>query len=100
LEADPDPPAVSDKPGELGIRLFGLTGRGGPAYVDRVVAGSAAAAAGIKSDDLVISLDGKAIKSGNDFQRVLGTIKSGQQVQVIVKRKNDLVTVQLTAAPK
>lgn len=100
LEVVPAPPAVSDKPGELGIRLFGLAGRRGPAYVDRVVAGSAAAAAGIKSDDLVISLDGKAIKSGDDFQRVAGAIKSGQQVQMVVKRKNDLVTVQLTAAPK
>jgi serine protease Do len=100
VEADPMPPAVGDKPGELGIRLFGLAGRRGPAYVDRVVAGSAAAAAGIKSDDLVISLDGKAIKSGDDFQKAIAAIKAGQQVAVIVKRKNDLVTLQLTAAPK
>jgi S1-C subfamily serine protease len=97
--ASVDPPP-GDKPGELGIRLFGLAGRRGPAYVDRVVASSPAAAAGIKSDDLVISLDGKAIKSGDDFQKAIANLKAGQQIQVVLKRKDDLVTVQLTAAPK
>lgn len=97
--ANIEPPGT-DEPGELGIRLFGLAGRRGPAYVDRVVAGTPAAAAGIKSDDLVISLDGKAIKSSSDFQNAIAAIKAGQEVTVIVKRKNDLVTLQLTAAPK
>jgi serine protease Do len=100
VESDSHPPTVDDKPGELGIRLFGLAGRRGPAYVDRVVASSPAAAAGIKSDDLVISLAGEAIKSGDDFQKAVAKLKAGQQVQVVVKRKNELVTVQLTAAPK
>jgi serine protease Do len=96
---DTTPPG-NDQPGELGIRLFGLAGRRGPAFVDRVVAGSPAAAAGIKSDDLVISLGGKAIKSSDDFQKSIALIKAGQEVAIIVKRKNDLVTLQLTAAPK
>jgi serine protease Do len=98
VATDTMPP--NDQPGELGIRLFGLAGRRGPAFVDRVVAGSAAAAAGIKSDDLVISLGGKAIKSSDDFQKAIAAIKAGQEVAIIVKRKNDLVTLQLTAAPK
>jgi serine protease Do len=93
-------PAPNDKPGDLGIRLFALAGRKGPAFVDRVVANSPAATAGIKSDDLVISLDGKPIKNSDDFAKAIATIKSGQEVAVIVKRKNDLVSVQLTAAPK
>jgi len=95
---DANPP--NQQPGELGIRLFGLAGRRGPAFVDRVVAGSPAAAAGIKSDDLVISLGGKAIKSSDDFQKAIASIKAGEEVAIIVKRKNDLVTLQLTAAPK
>jgi serine protease Do len=93
-------PPANDQPGELGIRLFGLAGRRGPAFVDRVVAGSPAAAVGIKSDDLVISFGGKAIKSADDFQKATAAIKAGQEITIIVKRKNDLVTLQLTAAPK
>ena len=90
----------TDQPGELGIRLFALAGRRGPAFVDRVVAGGPAAASGIKSDDLVISIDGKPVKSAAEFNKAIATIKAGQQVAVVVKRKNDLVSVQLTAAPK
>jgi serine protease Do len=93
-----DPP--NDQPGDLGIRLFSLAGRRGPAYIDRLVAGSAAATAGLKSDDLVISIDGKPVKNSDDFNRAMLAIKAGQEVAVIVKRKNDLVSVRLTAAQK
>jgi len=90
----------NDQPGDLGIRLFGLAGRRGPAYIDRVVAGSPAATGGLKSDDLVISIDGKPVKNSDDFTKAMATIKTNQEVAVIVKRKNDLVTVRLTATPK
>src|SRR5207237_2339300 len=35
---------------DLGIRLFALGGRRGPAYIDRVTPGSPAASAGLKTD--------------------------------------------------
>lgn len=94
-----DPPS-SEAAGDLGIRLFALGGRRAPAFVDRIVAASPAATAGIKSDDLVISIGNSAIKTADDFQRAMATIKSGQQVKVVLKRKNELITLDLTAAPK
>jgi serine protease Do len=90
----------NDAPGDLGVRLFVLGGRRAPAYVDRVVAGSPAAAAGIKTDDLVISIDGKPVRSADDFKRLVDALKAGQQVVVEVKRKNELLSLPLTAAPK
>jgi len=96
----PVTPSPSGQPGDLGIRLFALGGRRAPAYVDRVIAGSAAATAGVKSDDLVISIDGKPVKSADDFTRAVAAIKTGQQVTVEVKRKNELLSLRLTAGQK
>jgi serine protease Do len=96
-------PAVktaNTQPGDLGIRLFALGGRKAPAFVDRVVAESPAAQAGIKTDDLVISIDGKPIKNGEDFQKAIATITVGQQVAVEVKRKNSVLNFPLVAAGK
>ena len=50
-------PNMGEK-GELGIRLFALGGRKAPAYIDRVLPGSPSAEAGLKTDDLVVSIGG------------------------------------------
>lgn len=97
---DAPPVPIDAAPGDLGIRLFALGGRRAPAYVDRVVGGSAAAAAGVKSDDLVISINGNAVKTADDFQKAMAGIKSGQEVTVEVKRKNQLLSLKMTANPK
>jgi serine protease Do len=95
-------PSTTDTaaPGDLGIRLFALAGRRGPAFVDRVVTGSPAAQAGVHSDDLVISINGKPIKSGDEFTRVSGELKAGQEVTVVIKRKNELLTLPMKAVAK
>jgi serine protease Do len=99
--ASNDAPTTNDAaPGDLGIRLFALGGRRAPAYVDRVVAGSPAASAGLKTDDLVISVDGQAVRHADDFKRLVATVKTGQQVVVQVKRKNELLLLRMTAVAK
>jgi serine protease Do len=99
--ASNDVPTTNDAaPGDLGIRLFALGGRRAPAYVDRVVAGSPAASAGLKTDDLVISVDGQAVRSADDFKRLVAMLKIGQQVVVEVKRKNELLSLRMTAVAK
>ncbi len=100
LASSENNPSPTDLPGDLGIRLFALGGRLQPAYVDRVVSGSPAALAGIKGDDLVISLDGKPVKSSDDFTRAMAAIKAGQEVAIDLKRKNSVLTLRLTAIPK
>lgn len=81
--------------GEVGIRLFGLGGRKAPAYIDRVLPGSPAAKAGLKSDDLIVSLAGQVVHDSLDYKKIVETLKAGQEVTISVKRNNQVVTVQI-----
>lgn len=80
----------SKNPGELGIVLFALGGRKSPAFVDRVRRGSAAQKAGIRADDLVVTLAGQTISNATDYKNVLKTLTAGEQTVIVVKRRNQL----------
>jgi len=67
------------------------------AQVDKIEAGSAAAAAGFQAGDIVTAIDGKAIGSFSDMQRVVGA-HAGDQLSFTVKRGNS--TVQLHGTPQ
>lgn len=78
---------------DLGIRMFGLGGRKSPAYVDRVLPGSPAAQAGVKADDLILSINGEAIRDAGDFARV-GALVSVGELTLEVKRKNEVLQLR------
>ena len=65
------------------------------ARVDKVEANSAAAAAGFQAGDIVTAIDGKAIGSFSDMQRVVG-IHPGNQLTFTVKRGESSVTLKGT----
>jgi serine protease Do len=91
-------PMVAASPGnkpDLGIRLFALGGRKAPAYVDSVVSGGPAAIAGLKTDDLVVSIGGQVVRDSSDFRRLVAALPIGEEVVVEVKRKNELLSVRL-----
>ena len=67
------------------------------ARVDKVEAGSAAAAAGFQIGDIVTTIDGTAIDSFSDMQRIVGT-HAGDKLTFTVKRGNS--TVQLQGTPE
>jgi serine protease Do len=93
------PMVASSQPGQkadLGIRLFALGGRKAPAYIDRVIPGGPAAAAGLKTDDLVVSIAGQVVRDAGDFKRLIDSLPVGTEVAIEVKRKNDLLRVRLT----
>lgn len=104
VEGKEEPPAIAaidpmPPPGakaELGIRLFVLGGRNSPAYIDRVIPGSPAAQAGLKADDLVVSIDGQVVRDGGDYRRIVQTLRPGREVTLEVKRKNDLLSVKIS----
>jgi serine protease Do len=92
-------PMVAATPGQkadLGIRLFALGGRKAPAYIDRVIPGGPAAAAGLKTDDLVVTIGGQVVRDAGDFKRLMDALPVGNEVVVEVKRKNGLLSVRLT----
>jgi S1-C subfamily serine protease len=57
---------------------------------------SAAALAGLKTDDLVVAIAGQIVKNAGDFRRIVESLPVGQEVVVEVKRRNDLISVRLT----
>ncbi|MBC7576895.1 MAG: site-2 protease family protein, partial [Tardiphaga sp.] len=67
------------------------------AQVDTVQAGSAAATAGFQPGDIIKAIDGSAIGSFSDMQRIVG-IKAGEQLTVTVKRGDS--TLDLKATPQ
>jgi serine protease Do len=93
--ADNSPGKTSGAKPELGIRLFALGGRRGPAFIDRVLPGSPAAKAGLRSDDLVISVGGRVVRDAGEFQSLAAELAVGQEVVLEVKRKNELLSVRV-----
>jgi len=67
------------------------------ARVDKIEAGSAAAAAGFQVGDVVTAIDGTQIGSFSDMQRIVGT-HAGDKLTFTVKRGEG--TVQLTGTPE
>ena len=65
--------------------------------VDQVIESSAAAKAGMRNNDLVLSIDGQPIESFSDMQRVIST-SPGKTLTLVVERAGKEVT--LTATPE
>lgn len=91
---------VGGEPGELGIRVFRLGGRRAPAYIDRIIPDSPAGQAGLRPDDLVISMAGQKIGTIREYDEASSGVLAGQEVIVVVKRGNRLVRVPLTPLPR
>ena len=87
----------SGVPGDLGIRLLRLGGSAtrDPAYIDRVLPSSAAAEGGLRSDDLIVSLDGERISSVAEFEERAQKLIAGRETVVVVKRGDELIRVIL-----
>jgi S1-C subfamily serine protease len=58
--------------------------------------GSPAAAAGLKSDDLVVAIGGQIVRDAGEFRRIVDSLSVGQEVVIEVKRKTELLTVKMT----
>lgn len=76
--------------------LFTFFGRpNATARVDKVMAGSAAEAAGFKSGDVVLAIDGNKISNFSDMQRIV-SIDAGRALTFSVKRGDSTVSLQAT----
>lgn len=71
-----------------------------PAYVDRVIPGSAAAEAGVMPDDLILFVGEQLVASYRALRDELGALESGDRVKIVVRRGDQLVTFEFTAPRK
>jgi len=92
LEAPPRKLAPVDS----GIRLLDahLT-RPPPAWIDRVLPGSAAEKAGVKPDDLIFRIDGRVVRTCRVFEDVLREHAPGDKIKLVLKRGSSIVEVEL-----
>ena len=64
--------------------------------VDGVRDNSPAAAAGIKSGDKIVKLNGRDVRNTQDYMFVMGTMKAGEQYDVVVKRGSETIPLKIT----
>jgi len=57
------------------------------AYVGRVNAGSVAERAGLRAGDVLLALAGQTVHTAEDVQRIVRTLRAGQQVPALVWRE-------------
>jgi len=80
------------------LRLFGRTSPM-PAQVIGLHPASAAENAGIKMDDIVVSLQGQEMPAGDRLQFALACAKPGQVFELEVLRAGERLPIQLTVGP-
>ena len=64
--------------------------------VEKVIAGSAAEQAGIRSGDLILKLGDKQITSGDELSSAIGDYKPGDKVTLTLQRDSQEMTLEVT----
>ena len=95
------PSGPVDNAGYLGVVADDRLEQGKGVRIIEVLRGSPAERSGLKSDDLVIGVAGKTIKSMNDFANVLAPAPAGSRLLFDIKRnrKSQQLEVTLGARP-
>lgn len=71
-----------------------------PPFIESVVAGSPAAQAGLRADDLVIAVGGRTVASRAAFQQAVGDLAEGDPVRLSVVRSGAIVECDLGPRPR
>ena len=79
-------------------RLATALERGGAIEVVEVVGGSPAAAAGLRAEDLIVSVDGAAVEGVDDLQRLMTGDAIGRPLAVAVVRQGEQIGVEVVPA--
>ena len=70
------------------------------AYVDDVLAGLAAARAGVRKQDIIVNLGGYDVRSLNDLTRALRRFKAGESTVITVYRAGQYINMLITLDEK
>ncbi len=65
-------------------------------YVKEVIENSGAQKAGIQAYDRIVSVDGIEISTYTDLSKVLKKLSPNDTIEVIIERKNELITLKVT----
>ena len=98
-EAEADPSGPAGDPRRLGLVLVPDVVPRTPGYVDDLVPGGEAERAGLRPDDLVVSLDGVLVSSVRDLREELARMEAGRAVRLVVRRGGELAEVTVRVGP-
>lgn len=87
-------------PADFGMILLPDVVARTPAYIDRVLPGSSAEAAGLRPNDLVLFVGDELIQSVAQMQAVLARLESGGELRIVCRRDEELVSVSLPVMRK
>jgi serine protease Do len=90
--------AKIDRGGFHGIVLVPNAVSATPPYVEEVMAGSPAAVAGLRPDDLIVYIDGELVPTIKAFRELMKQVGPGTEIKLDVQRLNRLVAVKLKLA--
>jgi serine protease Do len=98
--ADSDDDSASTRPDrywalDFGIVMIPDVVARTPAFIDRIVPDSAAMEAGLRSNDLVLFVGDELIQSVRALRDELGRLESGGKLRLVVRRGDQLITVEL-----
>jgi len=79
----------------LGIVLVPSVVNRTPPFVDRIVSGSSADAAGIASDDLIVEVNGRMTPTIKGLKEQLAFIDRDAAVQLVIQRDKEFVSLEL-----
>lgn len=71
-----------------------------PAFIDSIQPESAAAKIGLKPDDLVLFVNEELVQSCRALREAIGQLESGDQLRLVVRRGNELITVEMPVPRK
>lgn len=86
----------SKKPVDLGIRIASAGYQKVLPFVERVRAGSPAEKAGMRKDDLILSVNGRAVADAAEFQQRMESVERGRAVSLVIRRGRAIVDVQVS----
>ena len=66
------------------------------AYVDSVISGSAAEAAGMRASDIIISIDDTVIQNYNDLRKCLRLYRANDKAMITVYRSGEEIQLPIT----
>jgi S1-C subfamily serine protease len=83
-----------------GLKLFELGYRKKLVYVDKVRRGSPAKRAGIRKDDLIVSVGGKSVTDVGGFDEIMSRKQPGERVDFVLIRDDEVLSVVLELEAK
>lgn len=89
---------VAGGPRPLPPRLSREVGRDRGVEVVEVVAGSPAARAGVRPEDLLLEIDGRPVAGMDDVQRVMDEVGVGRSLRLTIYRRGHKVALEVTPA--